>query len=169
VHFHVRKELRDRGWKVIAGQYPGGSDDLPSLNVVDPTLAIDRSPDPRRHSKNKLVPDLVACCGGLVLLIEMKDAFDRRDETKLLSLLAERRGDLVVALRALESARPGSLCVAPDDATFVAAIGLPVDSPVAMRDDFAYFFVSENLTVEVIPPTIRAWPTEMDTGCFGSR
>ena len=39
--------VRDGGWRLIAGQYPGGSDDeLPALNIVDPTVARDNSPIP---------------------------------------------------------------------------------------------------------------------------
>ncbi len=70
VHYSVREFLRSKGWQLIAGQYPNGSDnELPPLNVLDPNLARDNSPDPRRHSKNKYVPDLVACKQKLMRLI----------------------------------------------------------------------------------------------------
>jgi len=51
IHLAMRQILIAQGWSLIAGELPGGSDhDLYPLNVVDPALARDRSPDPRRHS-----------------------------------------------------------------------------------------------------------------------
>ena len=71
IHLTIRKELKKRGWKLIAGEYPNGSDDeLHSLKVVDPFFARDESPDHRRHSINKLVPDLVAYKDSSFLIIE---------------------------------------------------------------------------------------------------
>src|SRR5687768_6366922 len=87
IHFYMRRDLRARGWELLGGQYPNGSDDeLPAFSVMDPLLARDRSPDHRRHSLNKVVPDLVARNGGLVLVVEAKPTYDREDELKLIAL-----------------------------------------------------------------------------------
>lgn len=61
IHIVMRKFLKSNHWLLIAGDYPGGSDhELFPLNVVDPAVARDHSPDPSRHSLGKIVPDLVA-------------------------------------------------------------------------------------------------------------
>jgi hypothetical protein len=100
VHVAMRRILRDRGWLLIAGEYPGGSDhELYPLNVVDPALARDLSPDPRRHSLGEIIPDLVALKGRRLILAEAKVSFDLDDQIKLQKLLSERRPDLLSALR----------------------------------------------------------------------
>jgi hypothetical protein len=102
VHVAVRCQLRDDGWMLVAGQYPGGSDDeLPPLNIVDPALARDLSPDPRAHSRGKLVPDVVALRQQTLLLVEAKVGYSDLDRRKLETMLGERRDDLDRALRRL--------------------------------------------------------------------
>lgn len=99
VHVAVRAQLRADGWRLVAGQYPGGSDDeLSALNVVDPALARDRSPDPRRHSLRKLVPDVVALRNSVLLIVEAKVAYSDDDRLKLRELLGLRVDDLHRAL-----------------------------------------------------------------------
>src|SRR5437867_190192 len=99
VHVAMRRVLRDQGWRLVAGEYPGGSDhELYPLNVVDTAVARDGSPDPRRHSLGELIPDLVALSGDDLLIAEAKPAYNEPDREKLTTLLGERRGDLLVAL-----------------------------------------------------------------------
>ena len=106
IHFAVRTFLRECGWLLIAGQYPNGSDDeLPPLNVVDPEVACDDSPDCRRHSLNKLVPDLVAVRQDELLVIEMKPDYDEGDVSKLEELLGARRADFEACLLDLAGRR----------------------------------------------------------------
>ena len=51
VHVAMREYLKKKGWLLIAGEYPNGSDDeLNVLSISDPSVARDNSPDPRRHS-----------------------------------------------------------------------------------------------------------------------
>ncbi|MCC6553434.1 MAG: hypothetical protein IT372_10505 [Polyangiaceae bacterium] len=100
VHVAMRKFLSRQGWRLVAGEYPGGSDhQLYPLNVVDPTIACDRSPDPRRHSLGELVPDLVALRDRDLFIGEAKLRYDEGDRVKLALLLGERRSDLLAALR----------------------------------------------------------------------
>ncbi|MEF3309606.1 hypothetical protein PV433_11955 [Paenibacillus sp. GYB004] len=99
IHVSMRDFLKKNGWTLIAGQYPGGSDDeLTALNVMDPTLARDQSPDPRRHSYGKLVPDLIAYKDGSLLVVEAKPKFSLEDQQKLIYLLSERRNDFISSL-----------------------------------------------------------------------
>jgi hypothetical protein len=99
IHYAVRKELRNCRWLLVAGQYPGGTDDeLSTLYIVDPDVARDESPDPRRHSFGKLVPDVIAYKDGYLLIIEAKPTFSSSDLTKLNYLLTDRILDLYLAL-----------------------------------------------------------------------
>jgi hypothetical protein len=99
IHLAMRHVLRHRGWKLIAGEFPGGSDhELCPLNVVDPTLARDRSPAPRRHSFGELIPDLVALRGRDLFIGEAKVRYDDWDRQKLELLVSRRRKDLLRAL-----------------------------------------------------------------------
>lgn len=96
VHVAIRNYLRREGWTLLAGQYPGGSDDeLHVFNVFDPALAKDGSPDHRRHSFGKLVPDLIAYKAGSLLIIEAKPEYSPTDKAKLDYLLSERREDFI--------------------------------------------------------------------------
>lgn len=143
IHFSVREFLRNAGWQLVAGQFPNGSDvELPPLNVVDPALARDNSPDPRRHSMNKYVPDLVACKQKIMLLIEMDSHYSPKDERKLEKLLLERRSDLLTALGDLVSKRGVVLPVPIDQFVFVPCLGFGPPMRYKRNPGFCYFKVS---------------------------
>ena len=100
IHVAMRSIVRQFGWQLIAGEYPGGSDhELYSLNVIDPSVARDNSPDCRRHSLGELIPDLVALKGRDLLIAEAKVFYNLADQEKLVKLLSVRRNDLEAALR----------------------------------------------------------------------
>ena len=106
VHVAMRHYLKTNGWLLIAGQFPGGTDDeLYSLNIVDPELARDNSPDPRRHSLGKIVPDLIAYKDNMLLIIEAKPGYSQEDRDKLVYLLTERKNDFTAALEKFASER----------------------------------------------------------------
>lgn len=95
----MRRVLSGSGWHLVAGEYPGGSDhDLYPLNVVDPTVARDRSPDPRRHSLGELIPDLVALRGRDLFIGEAKVRYNEGDLEKLKLLITKRLEHLMAAL-----------------------------------------------------------------------
>ena len=100
IHLAMRRFLRQDGWFLIAGEFPGGSDhELYPLNVVDPKYAKDCSPDPRRHSLGELIPDLVALKNNLLIIAEAKPTYDKNDFAKLECLIGERRDHLLMALQ----------------------------------------------------------------------
>lgn len=106
IHVAMRKILKAKGWLLIAGEYPGGSDhELYPLNVIDPTVARDRSPDPRRHSLGELIPDLVALRGRDLLIAEAKVAYNIPDLEKLKYLINQRNADLMTALAKFSNER----------------------------------------------------------------
>jgi hypothetical protein len=99
IHLAIRKHLRQTGWTLLAGQFPGGSDhELKRLYLRDPEVARDNSPDPRRHSMASFVPDLVASRGVFLLLVEMKSEFSSEDLRKLRLIVDHRCADLRSAL-----------------------------------------------------------------------
>lgn len=98
IHIAIRNFFRSRSWQLIAGEFPGGSDDeLQALNITDLALAKDNSPDPRRHSKGKFVPDLFVRKGKIILVIEAKPNYSIKDEQKLIELLINRKQELLIA------------------------------------------------------------------------
>jgi hypothetical protein len=130
VHVAMREQLRSEGWQLIAGQFPGGSDDeLPPINVVDPAVARDQSPDPRRHSQGKLVPDLVALADSTLLVVEAKVGYSEEDRQKLVRLLGPRRADFLQALKALGSARGIAALDEPERLELVPALAQTAERP----------------------------------------
>lgn len=106
IHLAMRHVLAGQGWVLVAGQFPGGSDhELYPLNVVDPAVAKDGSPDPRRHSLGELIPDLVALRARDLFIGEAKPRYDAGDREKLDVLMSERREHLLMALRTFSRER----------------------------------------------------------------
>lgn len=99
VHLAMRDVLRSAGFQLIAGEYPGGSDhELYPLNITDPAIARDYSPDPRRHSAGELIPDIVALKGRSLILGEAKVTYNLPDLLKLEHMVNSRLDDLKLAL-----------------------------------------------------------------------
>ena len=87
IHIAMRKYLKKEGWTLVAGEYPGGSDDeLFVLSIMNPIVAKDNSPDPRRHSE-------------FMLVIEAKPQYDIGDREKLKDLFLNKRGLLQKSLK----------------------------------------------------------------------
>lgn len=142
IHYVVREYLKSKKWVLIAGQYPDGSDDeLLPLNVMDPKVSRDRSPDPRRHSRDKLVPDLVAIKTTTVLVLEMKPTYSPADEQKLRRLLGERREDFVRALDARLSKLNISIPKPSGELTLAPGLGVSALSEHVVCDDFCYLLI----------------------------
>src|SRR6266513_2700183 len=124
VHIAIREHLKQNGWRLVAGQFPGGSDDeVAILYVYDPTVARDDSPDPRRHSRDKLVPDLIALKGETLLLVEKKTSYSFDDAAKLRDLVTTRRKDLYAALRGFGGRRHIPEIIKPQRLRLVPAMG----------------------------------------------
>lgn len=148
IHIAVRRFLKNESWQLIAGQYPNGTDDeLSSLNIADPKLARDNSPDHRRHSKNKLVPDLIARKQKDLLLVEMKPYCDKSDEKKLLELVLERRSDFDLAFRDFIARRGIVIDIPLEELNIIPALAFDINCPFEANDNFWYFLVKDIDTV----------------------
>lgn len=107
VHVAMRQHLKDKGWLLVAGEFPGGTDDeLNVLSISDPKVARDNSPDPRRHSTGEIIPDLVAYRDGVILIVEAKPKYSQSDKEKLKDLLTQKRDRLIVALEKFCANKP---------------------------------------------------------------
>lgn len=99
IHIAMREFLKREGWQLIAGEYPNGSDDeLHVFSVMDPELARDNSPKPRKHSTGENVPDLIAYKDNYLLIIEAKSNYSESDKDKLTDLLENKRAILLTSL-----------------------------------------------------------------------
>jgi len=100
VHVAMRQFLKNEGWTLVAGEFPGGSDDeLYVLSIMDPVVARDNSPAPRRHSEGEIIPDLFAYKDGRMLVIEAKPKYSDEDREKLRNLLTNKRNLLLASLK----------------------------------------------------------------------
>ena len=100
VHVAMREYLKKEGWTLVAGEYPGGSDDeLYVLSIMDPEVARDNSPDPRRHSEGEVIPDLFAYKDETMLVIEAKPKYSLEDKEKLRGLLTNKYDLLCESLK----------------------------------------------------------------------
>lgn len=66
---------------------------------MNPIVAKDNSPDPRRHSEGEIIPDLFAYKNGFMLVIEAKPQYDIGDREKLKDLFLNKRGLLQKSLK----------------------------------------------------------------------
>lgn len=100
VHVAMRQFLKREGWTLVAGEYPGGSDDeLYVLSIMDPEVARDNSPDPRRHSEGEIIPDLFAYKDGRMLVIEAKPKYSVADREKLKMLFRTKKNLMISTIR----------------------------------------------------------------------
>lgn len=99
IHIAIRTYLKKNGWTLVAGEFPGGTDDeLYVLSITNPEVARDNSPDPRRHSVGEIIPDLLAYKDGEMLIIEAKPKYSIQDKEKLLDLLINKKKLLINSL-----------------------------------------------------------------------
>ncbi len=160
VHCAVRAYLKRYGWSLVAGQFPGGTDDeCHILNVMDPELCGDNCPDPSRHSENKLVPDLFALRDGVLLVIEMKPTYSADDAAKLRLLLTERRAHLDLALVTFAQDRSIPLVATPSNLVVVPGLAFGWTSPHPPNPDFCHFLVKSLNEVTVVPPLSHDAPS----------
>lgn len=100
IHVAMRQFLKREGWTLVAGEYPGGSDDeLYVLSIMDPEVARDNSPDPRRHSEGEIIPDLFAYKDETMLVIEAKPKYSAADREKLKMLFLTKKDLMIAAIR----------------------------------------------------------------------
>ena len=152
VHIAIRRCLKKNGWKLIAGEYPGGSDDeLYVLSVMDPEVARDNSPDPRRHSEGEIIPDLFAYKNGEIIVVEAKPKFNQGDQDKLESLFAEKYQLMKSSLEAFCAERRLLLDENIRDAKYTPCLAFGNERlvPTHPKPGFCHLYVKDFNTVSM--------------------
>lgn len=76
IYYRTKEFLKHAGWHVLAGEPSGGSDDLPRIEIRDPSHRL-------KGSKGSYKIDLISCKGKELLLTEVKIKFNNSDILKL--------------------------------------------------------------------------------------
>ncbi len=84
IYVYTKEWLKDKGYIILGGQPPNGSDDFP---VVE----IKKEKDQDKGSKGSFKPDLVAKNSQEILVIECKPKYDKEDEEKLKQVLIYKK------------------------------------------------------------------------------
>jgi proline dehydrogenase len=84
IYVYTKEWLKDKGYIILGGQPPNGSDDFP---VVE----IKKEKDQDKGSKGSFKPDLVAKNSQEILVIECKPKYDKDDEEKLKQVLINKK------------------------------------------------------------------------------
>jgi hypothetical protein len=83
VFLSVKQYLISEGWMLIGGQPPSGTDNLPVIEIRDPTFK-------GKGSKGSYKPDLIAIQGSNLMIIELKPNFSKLDRVKVNQVLNSR-------------------------------------------------------------------------------
>ena len=84
IYFYTKELLKLKNFKIIAGQPPNGSDNIPSIEIKE-SNHFDKG------SKGSFKPDLVAIDRNNFLIIECKPKYDFNDKKKLESVLFDNK------------------------------------------------------------------------------
>jgi len=144
VHVAMRQYLKNEGWQLIAGEFPGGSDDeLNVLSISDPAVARDNSPTPRQHSTGEIIPDLFAHKDGVILVVEAKPKYSVADREKLIDLFTTKRERMIAALEKFSTNKPEFLHIDFENAQFVPALAFnhSISTPRTADPGFAHIYV----------------------------
>mgnify|MGYP001174585097 CR=1 FL=1 len=80
VYFYTKEWFKSKGFNIIAGQPPKGSDNIPVLEIKDSSYSD-------KGSKGSFKPDLITINSQNIVIIECKPKFDNNDKEKLESIL----------------------------------------------------------------------------------
>jgi hypothetical protein len=137
VYFYLKQFLLDKGWGILAGEPPDGSDDLPRVEIRNRNkVGI--------GSKGSYKIDLIGFKDNVLLLIELKPKFNQGDIDKLNIIKSERLEDLFSALNERCGLKEG------DFKEIIKCIGVGDLCGRESIDDFLYFLVRNKNQVEII-------------------
>lgn len=135
-HFLVR-----RGWDLLGGDPPDGTDDIPVIEVKPPRNV-------GKGSLSSKKPDLVAHRCSKIMLLELKSSFSLSDIHKLNELVEEKiwRRRIHGALEEKKVLERSQVNMGKgefeSEETYIKALGLGEDSQIPT--DFVLFFVGSD-------------------------
>jgi len=97
IYLRLKLWLQERSWIILGGQPPGGTNDIPIIELKDPEHKM-------KGSKGSRKIDLVAFKASYFLLTEVKEIFAHSDIKKLNEIVAERKWRIAL-LKALAERR----------------------------------------------------------------
>ncbi|VVB57469.1 Uncharacterised protein [uncultured archaeon] len=139
IYVRCKEILRKNGWMLLGGEPPDGTDDIPRIELRDPS-------NQGIGSKGSRKVDLIGYKQNKILLLELKDHFSAADVSKLDSIVSEERWRQALkgaldGKRAFKKAgleeRLSDLALDPE--ALVKALGLP--EAHAIKDDFVLIVV----------------------------
>ena len=92
VYFKTKQYLIDNGWTPLSGEPAGGSDELPRVEIRDPSHK-------KKGSKGSLKIDLISQKEGKILLTEAKVRFNESDLEKLNQITTIKMNLLISAIK----------------------------------------------------------------------
>lgn len=144
IHVAMRQYLKNEGWQLIAGEFPGGTDDeLNVLSISDPVVARDNSPTPRQHSTGEIIPDLFAYKDGIILVVEAKPKYSAADREKLIDLFNAKRERMIAALIKFSANKPEFSHIDYKNARYVPTLAFNHSVSTEKKADpgFAHIYV----------------------------
>ncbi|MEM0287011.1 MAG: hypothetical protein QXG05_02400 [Nitrososphaerota archaeon] len=84
VYLALKQWLHKEGWLVVGGEPPGGTNDIPVVEMKNATHTM-------KGSKGSRKIDLVAFRDGYFLLIECKPSFSKSDVDKLNEVVSQKK------------------------------------------------------------------------------
>ena len=84
IYIYTKEWLIAKGYDILGGQPPNGSDDIP-------VAEIKKEKNQNKGSKGSFKPDLVAKDSKEILVVECKPKYDKDDEEKLNQVLINKK------------------------------------------------------------------------------
>ncbi len=79
IYIYSKKWFSFNNYKILAGQPPSGSDNIPNIEIKDPKYNY-------KGSKGAYKPDLIVANNNYIIIIECKPLYDEKDMRKLLDI-----------------------------------------------------------------------------------
>lgn len=76
IYVYTKEFLKEQGWELVGGEPPGGTDELPRIEIKDPEYR-------KKGSNGSKKVDLIAQKSGNILLLELKPCYHSSDVSKL--------------------------------------------------------------------------------------
>lgn len=155
IYILMKEWLQKNYWKVLGGQPPGGTNDIPLIELKDPSYI-------RKGSRGSKKIDLVAYKKGYFMLLELKPKPSNSDVRKLNEVVGESKWRAAF-LKALKEKRIyDTLCISIElepeyvesDKYYVKAVGWNNLGKLGPQD-FVTFLLSHNRVEVVIGPKLN--------------
>jgi len=141
IYLKLKKELHKKGWILIGGEPPDGTNSMPRIELKD-------SSNISKGSKGSKKIDLVFFKGGFFLLLELKEEYDYSDVKKLNEIVQDEkwRKAFIIALKEKKALELKNISI--DQQNYIHSNNLLIKAiayseGTAKHDDFVTFIVDK--------------------------